>query len=252
MEENTSKLLNKINGYKTRIKELHWYAPTMSSHELCDKVADSLSAFEDSIAEEMQTIAGQTVKPGEITCELPKAVTLKEFLAELLKDVYEYYNTLSDPKYVGTKSVVESFIHDVNVFDYLSDKVGEEKPMEKRSDESSDETATVQEEGRKIIVRESSLRRAMPEFYHSLLESQNSGVRVSGSYELRNGSVFIDEDQDFISIKNKAGKEIYHAQGETVWNLINTVFKPNFEDKTRFEAFLAQWLDRLYRENGGE
>ena len=103
MEENTSKLLCKLEGYKTRMKELHWDASSMSSHELCDKITDTISEFEDALAEEMQTISGETIKPGDISIELPKAMTLKEFIAEFLKDIYVYYSTLSDAKYIGVK-----------------------------------------------------------------------------------------------------------------------------------------------------
>ena len=75
---------------------------------------------------------------------------------------------------------------------------------------------------------------------------------LGGNYDLPNGSVFIDEDNDFISIKNRSGVEIYHAQGDSVWTLIDTVLRPQFTNKEEFERFLIMWLNKLYQENGGE
>ena len=223
------------------MKELHWDAATMSSHELCDKITDTISDFEDALAEEMQTISGETIKPGDISIELPKAMTLKEFIAEFLKDVYVYYSTLSDAKYIGVKSEVESLIHDMNVYDYLADKTDCENTP--KSDNG----------GREVIVKESTLRRVLSDKYTDMLNEWNDrGERISGNYDLPNGSVFIDEDNDFISIKNRSGVEIYHAQGESVWTLIDTVLRPQFTDKEEFERFLIMWLNKLYQENGGE
>lgn len=241
MEENTSKLLCKLEGYKTRMKELHWDATTMSSHELCDKITDTISEFEDALAEEMQTISGETIKPGDISIELPKAMTLKEFIAEFLKDIYVYYSTLSDAKYIGVKSEVESLIHDMNVYDYLADKT------------DCENTPKSDNVGREVIVKESTLRRVLSDKYTDMLNEWNDrGERISGNYDLPNGSVFIDEDNDFISIKNRSGVEIYHAQGESVWTLIDTVLRPQFTDKEEFERFLIMWLNKIYKENGGE
>ena len=168
-------------------------------------------------------------------------MTLKEFIAEFLKDVYVYYSTLSDAKYIGVKSEVESLIHDMNVYDYLADKTDCENTP--KSDNG----------GREVIVKESTLRRVLSDKYTDMLNEWNDrGERISGNYDLPNGSVFIDEDNDFISIKNRSGVEIYHAQGESVWTLIDTVLRPQFTDKEEFERFLIMWLNKLYQENGGE
>lgn len=241
MEENTSKLVCKLEGYKTRIKELHWDAATMSSHELCDDITKTISDFEDALAEEMQTISGQTIKPGDVVSELPKAMTLKEFIAEFLKDIYSYYSTLSDVKYAGVKSEVESLIHDMNVYDYLANKT------------EAEATPKANDNGKEVIVKESTLKRVLSDTYTELLKEDNErGERISGNYDLPNGSVFIDEENDFISIKNRSGVEIYHAQGDSVWTLIDTVLRPQFTDKEEFTRFLVMWLNKLYKENGGE
>ena len=45
MNKKVLNFINKIEGWKTAIKSLHWDSDSLSQHELCDKIADSISDF---------------------------------------------------------------------------------------------------------------------------------------------------------------------------------------------------------------
>ena len=232
MEENASKLLNKLAGYKIRIKELHWDASNMSLHKLCDDVTDKLYGFEDSLAEELQTLYGK-IQPGDIKEELPKAIKLNEFLAELLQDVYQYYGHISDAKYIGVRSVVEGFIHELNVCIYLCDMTKNENVQKKHTP-------------REVIVSESTFKRVVGSEYEHILKESIGAESISGQYDLENGSVFIDDDENFISVKSKDGEEIFTKQGQEMRNLFDA-FKAEKMRSGDFNAFLNNWVADLQK-----
>ena len=43
--------INKLEGWKTAIKSLHWSADNMSQHKLCDDIASDIAAFQDKVSD---------------------------------------------------------------------------------------------------------------------------------------------------------------------------------------------------------
>mgnify|MGYP001787734815 FL=1 len=110
---------NRLQGYRTRVKELHFAANRHSIHIIMDDFGSSLADFEDNIMEDAQAIHGQYT-PGEINPVLPKSLDpegiLKEIRADLInmKDFFE-----SQPMYTGCLNELEDFFHVVNQNIYL-------------------------------------------------------------------------------------------------------------------------------------
>lgn len=110
---------NRIQGYRTRVKELHFAANRHSIHKIFDEFGEELAKFEDEIMEDAQAIHGQ-YSPGEINPVLPKSLSeesiLREIRADLInmKDFFE-----SQPMYTGCLNVLEDFFHTVNKNIYL-------------------------------------------------------------------------------------------------------------------------------------
>ena len=69
MNKKVLSFVNKLEGYKTAIKQLHWDAKNMSQHELCDDIAESIAEFQDTVSEVEQSITGKlkinSLKPTE-------------------------------------------------------------------------------------------------------------------------------------------------------------------------------------------
>lgn len=111
--------INYIEGIKTCLKNTHWASENNSEHIRMDEFADIVSDFEDSISEEFQGIEGQIkdneVKPIEYTFS-----NVKNLLQDINSKTMELYDSLENDKtYIGVKSEIESFVHNINKYAYL-------------------------------------------------------------------------------------------------------------------------------------
>ena len=50
--------LNRLEGWKTKCKNLHWAAPKKNIHVYLDEFLEILSDYQDSLAEEYQGLLG--------------------------------------------------------------------------------------------------------------------------------------------------------------------------------------------------
>ena len=109
----------RIQGYKTRVKELHFAAKKRSLHVIMDDFSKWLGDFEDELMEDAQAIHGQYT-PGEIHPVLPKGLTEEELLREIRVDLInmkEFFE--GQPMYTGCLNELEDFFHLVNKTIYL-------------------------------------------------------------------------------------------------------------------------------------
>ena len=112
--------INKLEGYKTAIKQLHWDAKNLSQHELCDDIAESIAEFQDTVSEVEQSITGKlkvnSLKPTEY-----KIKDLKSFVEDVLDATNSFYKEVKDmgDTYVGMASDCESFLSDMQRKLYL-------------------------------------------------------------------------------------------------------------------------------------
>lgn len=118
MKKNILTYINKLEGYKTAIKNLHWSSSNMSEHKLFDDIADEVASYQDEVSEMAQGKHGQ-VKKNELKPIAYKITTSKAFLEDLHKTAEEFRNSLNEKEYVGIRSVVEAFIGKVEQFMYL-------------------------------------------------------------------------------------------------------------------------------------
>lgn len=120
MNKKVLDFVNKLEGYKTAIKQLHWDAKNMSQHELCDDIAESIAEFQDTVSEVEQSITGKlkvnSLKPTEY-----KIKDLKSFVEDVLDVTNNFYKEVKDmgDTYVGMTSDCESFLSDMQRKLYL-------------------------------------------------------------------------------------------------------------------------------------
>ena len=113
-------LENRLHGYHTRLKELHFAAPNMSTHKLIDEFDEELLEFDDEIMEDAQAIFGR-FKVGMIQPILPKSTNFKDLLIEIRADLVKTKDNLTEKMYTGIINVVDDFFHTVNKNIYLID-----------------------------------------------------------------------------------------------------------------------------------
>ena len=120
MNKKVLSFVNKLEGYKTAIKELHWDADNMSQHELCDKIADSIAEFQDTVSEVEQSITGK-LAIGNLKPVSYKVTSLKKFVEDVLDATNSFYKSLEDEgdTYTGMRSDCESFLSDMQRNLYL-------------------------------------------------------------------------------------------------------------------------------------
>lgn len=99
----------RLEGYKTKIKELHWAAPSHSVHIVLDDFFASLGDFEDKIIEVAQGFLGQirlgTLIP--ITCDTNNDI---ECLIAIQKDITYIRSLIKDrDEYIGIVNGIEDF-----------------------------------------------------------------------------------------------------------------------------------------------
>lgn len=111
-------LENKLHGYHTRLKELHYSAPSNSIHEIIDKFDEELLEFEDSIMEDAQCIFGQ-IEPGDLDPILPRETEIEALLGAIRADLADMKDKLSEKLYTGIINEVDDFWHTVNKTIYL-------------------------------------------------------------------------------------------------------------------------------------
>lgn len=122
MEAFVLDFISQLEGYKTKIKELHWEDKSIPGHELAGDIEKMICDFEDSVAEDLQGIFGEDIKVNTLHPYNVKSTTLKEFLDSLKNSVMQFYKKLDGYDYIGARSEVEGFIHDINVKKYLANK----------------------------------------------------------------------------------------------------------------------------------
>lgn len=112
-------LENKLHGYHTRLKELHFGAPSVSVHKIIDDFDGALLSYEDEIMEDAQAIFGN-FEVGQIQPVLPGATDIIGLLQELrgtLSDFFDYMGT--KVTWAGIRSETETFWHALNKTIYL-------------------------------------------------------------------------------------------------------------------------------------
>ena len=120
MNSKVLSFVNKLEGYKTAIKELHWDADNMSQHELCDKIADGIAEFQDTVSEVEQSISGK-LATGNLKPVSYKVTSLKKFVEDVLDATNTFYKSLEDEgdNYTGMRSDCESFLSEMQRNLYL-------------------------------------------------------------------------------------------------------------------------------------
>jgi len=116
-------LENKLQGCGTRLKELHWNAPSLSVHKLVDEFTTEFREFEDNLMENAQALFG-FIEVGDLNPVLPEA---KNFI-ELLEDVRGMLvNIKKEAKdslmWSGIINIVDDFFATINKYIYLSNIV---------------------------------------------------------------------------------------------------------------------------------
>lgn len=111
--------INRLEGWKTKCKNLHWASLKKNIHTYLDDFLTVLSEYQDGLAEEEMGIYGRML-PNVIVGTTSMATNAKEFIDEVRTATLAFYEGLpQDALHAGIRSECETFIHNINKYRYL-------------------------------------------------------------------------------------------------------------------------------------
>ena len=111
--------LNRLEGWKTKCKNLHWAAPKKNIHVYLDEFLSVLSDYQDGLAEGYMGILGK-MQPNVIKGVPSDALNAIDFIEEVKAATLDFYKSIpEDIVYKGITSECETFIQNINKYKYL-------------------------------------------------------------------------------------------------------------------------------------
>lgn len=111
--------LNRLEGWKTKCKNLHWAAPKKNIHVYLDEFLEILSDYQDSLAEEYQGLLGH-MQPNTIKGTPSDTLNAIDFIMEVKMSTCKFYEAIPEGvNYAGIRSECETFIHNILKYKYL-------------------------------------------------------------------------------------------------------------------------------------
>ena len=111
--------INKLEGFKTKCKNLHWSAPKKNIHEYLDDFLGLLSDYQDGLAEGYMGILGK-MQPNAIKGIASDTLNAMDLLNEVIENTVKFYENIPEGTiYKGITSECETFIQNLNKYKYL-------------------------------------------------------------------------------------------------------------------------------------
>jgi hypothetical protein len=111
--------IDKLEGYKSKCKNLHWAAPKKNIHTYLDDFLEIISDYQDTLAEGYMGILGK-MGPSDVSAVPCDANDALSFIEHLSDDTKEFYGTIpGGTEFKGLTSETEVFIQNINKYKYL-------------------------------------------------------------------------------------------------------------------------------------
>ena len=111
--------LNRLEGWKTKCKNLHWAAPKKNIHVYLDEFLGILSDYQDGLAEGYMGILGK-MQPNVIKGTPSDTLNAIDFINEVKGATVVFYDKIpQETVYKGIASECETFIQNINKYKYL-------------------------------------------------------------------------------------------------------------------------------------
>lgn len=120
-EEMVLEFIKFLEGARIRLREIHWETENHTTHELTDKMIESLENCEDNIAEDFMGLINYRIKVGTVVPRMPESTELTDLISEAIEMTKVLSCAISDDeRYAGLLSELDELIHYLNKAKYLS------------------------------------------------------------------------------------------------------------------------------------
>ena len=120
IEESILEYIRKVEGYRIRLRELHWSTTKHSEHILTDNIMGILTEHEDNVAEVCMGVLGIRIKVGQVVPILPEANELKPLLDAALEDAVDLKTKVEDNDlFSGLTNILDDCIQELSKGKYL-------------------------------------------------------------------------------------------------------------------------------------
>ena len=99
---------------------MHWAAPKKNVHVYLDEFLEVISDYQDTVAEGIMGVLSTHLGPNDVKGDPGDTTNAKEFIDEVKAFTLDFYEKIpTSALYAGLKSECETFIQNVNKYDYL-------------------------------------------------------------------------------------------------------------------------------------
>lgn len=120
IEESILEYIRKVEGYRIRLREIHWSTSKHSEHILTDNIMGILTEHEDSVAEVCMGVLGIRIKVGQVVPILPDANELRSLLDVALENAVDLKTKVEDNKlFSGLTNILDDCIQELSKGKYL-------------------------------------------------------------------------------------------------------------------------------------
>ena len=189
--------VNLLEGYKTAIKSLHWNSNSISQHEKCDEIANSIANFQDVVSEVEQSISGN-LPFNKLKGTEYKITNIQDFIKDVITNTKDFHKKLGKmgDDYIGLRSECETFLAKMQRLSYLINftlKESFKRNYKKKINESS--FTDLQENKKSVTLTESQLSCAINEAINNVV---SRFLNENGQAEsVIKGGVYNDKELDY-------------------------------------------------------
>ena len=112
--------IKKLEGYRIRLREIHWSTQKHSEHILTDNLIGELTSHEDAVGEISMGVLGIRIKVGQVVPTMPEETDLKSLLQAAVNSAIELKNKVEDDiAFSGLTNLLDDCIQELSKGKYL-------------------------------------------------------------------------------------------------------------------------------------
>ncbi len=112
--------IKKLEGFRIRLREIHWSTERHAEHVLTDNLMGMLTTHEDEVAEVSMGLFGVRIKVGQVVPTLPEGTDVKSILSEVFRAALDLKTKIEDnPQYSGLANVLDDCLQQICKGKYL-------------------------------------------------------------------------------------------------------------------------------------